>query len=138
MTKDTGIQVAGNSKENFRGYAVLLRKIKQRVQIAQQRAIYAANEEVLRMYWEVGEMLQQSQETDGWGQKTLQRLAVDLKNDYTDIKGFSVRNMQHMMQFFNEYNQDLTMVKDAYSAIAKPVVSQLDRYNFTLPIKHLD
>ena len=76
-------------------------KIKQRVLIAQQRAIYAANEEMLRMYWDIGGMLQQSQEADGWGKKTLQRLSVDLKNDYSEIKGFSVRNMQCMIQFFN-------------------------------------
>ena len=50
------------------------------------------------MYWDVGEMLQQSQDADGWGKKTLQRLAVDLKNDYSEIKGFSVRNMQCMIQ----------------------------------------
>lgn len=98
--------------DNFRGYATLLRKIRQRVLLARQRVIYAANEEMLRMYWDVGEMLQQSQDADGWGKKTLQRLAVDLKNDYSEIKGFSVRNMQCMIQFFNEYN-------------------------FTLPIKHL-
>lgn len=40
MAKDTDIQVAGNLTDSFRGYAALLRKIKQRVQIAQQRAIY--------------------------------------------------------------------------------------------------
>lgn len=84
--------------DNFRGYAALLRKIKQRVLLTQQRVIYAANEEMLRMYWDVGEMLQQSQDADGWGKKTLQRLAVDLKNDYSEIKGFSVCNMQCMIQ----------------------------------------
>lgn len=98
MAKDNNIQVTGNLTDNFRGYAVLLRKIKHRVLIAQQRAIYAANEEMLRMYWDVGEMLQQSQDADGWGKKTLQRLAVDLKNDYSEIKGFTVRNMQYMVQ----------------------------------------
>lgn len=153
MAKDTDIQVTGNLTDNFRGYAALLRKIKQRVQIAQQRAIYAANEEMLRMYWDVGEMLQQSQNADGWGKKTLQRLAVDLKNDYAEIKGFSVRNMQYMMQFFNEYNQELTMVKVAAAPITKSLISQLENnpesitkslvsqigeYNFTLPVKHLD
>ena len=137
MAKDTDMQIAGNLTDNFRGYAALLRKIKQRVQIAQQRAIYAANEEMLRMYWDVGEMLQYSQDADGWGQKTLLRLAVDLKNDYTEIKGFSVRNMQCMMQFFNEYNRELTMVKGAAAPITQPLVAQLERYNFTLPIKHL-
>ena len=66
---------------------------------------------MLRMYWDVGETLQLSQDADGWGKKTLQRLAADLKNEYSEIKGFSVRNMQCMIQFFNEYNQELTMVK---------------------------
>lgn len=82
----------------------------------------------------------------------MQRLAVDLKNDYPEIKGFSVRNMQCMMQFFSEYNQDLTMVKRNDSIIAQSLIAQLkkssssntqsliaqsDGYNFTLPIKHL-
>ena len=106
MPKNTNIQMIDNLANNFHGYAVLLRKIKQRVLIAQQRAIYAANEEMLRMYWDVGEMLQKSQDADGWGKKTLQRLSVDLKNEYSEIKGFSVRNMQYMIQFFNEYNQE--------------------------------
>ena len=137
MAKNINIQVTDNLIDNFRGYAALLRKIKQRVLIAQQRVIYAANEEMLRMYWDVGEMLQQSQDADGWGKKTLQRLAVDLKNDYSEIKGFSVRNMQCMIQFFNEYNQELTMVKGAVSPITQSVIAQLEEYNFTLPIKHL-
>lgn len=139
--------------DSFRGYAKLLRQIKQRVLLAQQRAIYVANEEMLRMYWDIGGMLQQSQEAEGWGKKTLQRLTVDLKNDYSEIKGFSVRNMQCMMQFFNEYNQELTMVKGAVPSITQPMVAQfkepsrpitqpvaaqLDTYNFTLPVKHLD
>ena len=157
-----------NLTEDFHHYSELLKQIKQRVSLAQQRAIYAANEEMLRMYWDIGGMLQQSQDADGWGKKTLQRLAMDLKNDYPEIKGFSVRNMQCMMQFFNEYNQELTMVKDDVSSITQPavaqsgkdskpitqsmiaqftetskpitksVISQLKVYNFTLPIKHLN
>lgn len=122
MAKNTDKQSIDNLADNFRGYAVLLRRIKQRVLVAQQRAIYAANEEMLRMYWDIGGMLQQSQNADGWGKKTLQRLAADLKNDYSEIKGFTVRNMQYMVQFFNEYNQELTMIKRAASPIAKSVI----------------
>lgn len=96
---------------NFQGYPSLLRQIKHRVSFAQQKAMYAANEELLRMNWDIGEMLTKSQETDGWGKKTLQRLAVDLKNEYPERKGFSVRNMQCMMQFYQEYNKELTWVK---------------------------
>ncbi len=44
---------------SFRGYTTLLCQIKQRVLLVQQRAI-SANEEMQRMYWDVGGLLQQS------------------------------------------------------------------------------
>ena len=44
MAKNTKIQTVDNLTDNFRGYAALLRKIKQRVLIAQQRIIYAGQE----------------------------------------------------------------------------------------------
>lgn len=137
-------------------YANLLRRIKQRVAQGQQRAIYSANEELLRMYWDIGEMLNSNQMADGWGQKTLGRLAVDLKNEFPKIKGFSVRNMQCMMQFYEEYNKELTLPKcntpeitqspiaqlnkntktDEYP-ITQSSIAQLPTYNFELPIRHL-
>lgn len=64
-----------------------------------------------------------------------ERLFDEKRNDYSEIKGFTVRNMQYVVQFFNEYNQNLTMVKDcrpiSQSAIMKSLISQLDEYNFT-------
>ena len=137
---------------NFDGYALLLRRIKSRIEIAQRHAIYTANEELLRMYWDIGGVLKQSQEEAGWGKKTLQKLSADLKNDYSEIKGFSIRNMQCMMQFFEEYNQELTMTRAALRPIAQSsiaqsvriaatnaqsLIAQSDRYKFTLPVKHL-
>lgn len=122
---------------NFQKYPVLLKQIKQRISFAQQKAMYAANEELLRMNWDIGEMLVLSQKADGWGKKTLQRLAVDLKNEYPEKKGFSVRNMQCMMQFYQEYNKELTWVKMHNYAIAQPSVAQLEGSNKELPIKHL-
>ena len=143
-------------KTEIQTYTTLLRHIKQRVAQAQQRAFFSANEEMLRMYWDVGEMLTRSQMEDGWGQKTLERLSVDLKNEFPKIKGFSVRNMQFMMQFYEEYNKELTLPKcntpgitklpisqlnkntetDKYP-ITQSAISQLPTYNFELPVKHL-
>lgn len=51
-------------------YSQLLRQVKKRVSQAQQRAIYAANEELLRMYWDIGEMLSSAQKLEGWGNGT--------------------------------------------------------------------
>lgn len=52
------------STNEIQNYTTLLRQVKQRVALAQQRAIYAANEELLRMYWDLGEILQQSKKDD--------------------------------------------------------------------------
>lgn len=143
-------------KQALFDYTQLLMQVKKRVALAQQRAIYAANEEMLHMYWDIGELLQRSQQAEGWGKSTLERLSVDMKNEYPKIKGFSVRNCQYMMRFYEEYNMELTMVKSAPSTITQPPVAQLNNYteiggsaitqppvaqmpeyNFELPIKHL-
>ena len=129
-------------------YLRLLAQVKKRVQLAQQRAIYSANDEVLRMYWDVGHILSDAQKQIGWGNGALKRLSVDMRNDYPEIKGFSVRNCQCMIQFYEEYNQELTLPKDSdiiaqlpiaqlEKANTQPAVAQLPKYNFSLPIIHL-
>lgn len=84
------------------------------------------------MYWDVGEMLFTSKTKDGWGKKTLQRLANDLKNEYTDIKGFSIRNMQCTMQFYNEYNKSMILMVTTLFLIPKTGTSNWTPYKFIL------
>ena len=83
-------------------YAYLLKQVKARVLLAQKKAIYTANEEMLSMYWDIGKLLSESQKQIGWGNNALEKLANDLKNDYPEMKGFSVRNCQFMIQFYND------------------------------------
>ena len=88
MTENTDKQAIDNLADNFNGYAALLRKIKQRVLVAQQRAIYAANEEMLRMYGDIGGMLRQSQEARWLGQENLATLVRGLEERLFRNKGF--------------------------------------------------
>lgn len=81
------------------------------------------------MYWDIGKLLSESQKQIGWGNNALEKLANDLKNDYPEMKGFSVRNCQFMIQFYNEYNQQLTNTKRA--------VSYLNNNEIVLPISKL-
>ena len=83
-----------------------------------------------------------------------------MRNDFPEVKGFSVRNCQCMIQFYNEYNEELTLPKDACSITQLPIgqlqdantqsviaqmekpntqsaIAQLPKYNFSLPILHL-
>lgn len=48
-------------------------------------------------------MIQARQEREGWGAAVIPRLAVDLKNELPEEKGFSERNLKYMIRFAREY-----------------------------------
>lgn len=110
-------------------YAALLKQVKARVTLAQKKAIYTANEEMLSMYWDIGKLLYESQQQIGWGNNALEQLSNDLKNDYPKVKGFSSRNCRCMVQFYKEYNQELT--------IWQQPVAKLEISNLILPVRRL-
>jgi hypothetical protein len=84
-------------------YGDLLANIKKRVRQAQNRAVMSINAEMLRMYWDIGRMITAKQDAEGWGAAVIPRLAVDLRNDLPEIKGFSERNIGRMIAFFRAY-----------------------------------
>lgn len=99
------------------GYASLLSDIKQRIRAAQVRAAMASNASMLILYWEIGTVLAQRQQSEGWGAGVLPRLAGDIKNELPEEKGFSERNLKRMVQFAREY--------PALFVIVPPPVAQL-------------
>ena len=50
-----------------RGYAKTLREIKQRIQRQRLRAVMAANSAMVLLYWDIGRMVLERQEREGWG-----------------------------------------------------------------------
>jgi len=84
-------------------YRDLLGDIKTRVRAAQHRAVLAANAEMIALYWDIGRMIAARQKEEGWGAGVIPRLAVDLKNDLPEEKGFSARNIGRMIAFYRQY-----------------------------------
>ncbi len=84
-------------------YAGLLTDIKQHIRQAQTRAVLAVNAELIRLYWEIGQMLDARQESEGWGAAVIPRLARDIRNELPEVKGFSERNIKRMLAFYREY-----------------------------------
>lgn len=84
-------------------YRSLLADIKARVRQAQHKAALSANAEMVVMYWDVGRLIAARQEDEGWGAGVIPRLAVDLKNELPEQKGFSERNLARMVAFFRAY-----------------------------------
>ncbi|OFA16856.1 hypothetical protein A4U49_05225 [Acidithiobacillus ferrivorans] len=81
------------------GYADWLADLKGRIHTAQQRATLAVNRELVLLYWQIGRDILARQAEQGWGAKVIERLALDLREAFPDMKGFSPRNLKYMRAF---------------------------------------
>lgn len=97
MIKQSTIEKTFLKKSLFiKEYSDLLKEIKRKVLSSQFKAAIAVNKELIKLYWEIGNTVYQKQLKEGWGSKTIEKLAKDLKSIFPDIKGFSLRNLQFM------------------------------------------
>lgn len=86
-----------------KSYKDLLAEIKSKIQQARVKAAVAANQELLILYWDIGNMILKRQAKEGWGAKVADQLSSDLKKSFPDMKGFSRRNIHYMRQFSETY-----------------------------------
>ncbi len=84
-------------------YKKFFQEIKERISSSQIKAILAVNRELISLYWEIGSRVYLKQKSEGWGSKTIEKLANDLKFAFPDMKGFSLTNIKYMVQFAKEY-----------------------------------
>ncbi len=84
-------------------FAALVTEVKGRIQAAQTRAMLAVNAELVRLYWDIGRIIDERQQREGWGAAVIPRLTVSLHNELPDVKGFSERNVKRMLAFYREY-----------------------------------
>jgi len=89
-----------NKSEN---YIVILNSLKRKIKQAQLKAIYTVNTELLNMYWEIGKTISDQEKKRGWGAKIVENLSRDLRNEFSDMKGLSVRNLRYMRDFAVAY-----------------------------------
>lgn len=78
------------------GFGALLGEIKARIQSGQTRALVAVNRELVRLYWDIGRIIQRRQKAEGWGAAVIPRLSRALHNELPELKGFSERNIKRM------------------------------------------
>lgn len=97
-------------------YAKTLSEIKRRIQQERLRVVMSANSAMVLLYWDIGRMILNRQEREGWGAKVIDRLSVDLREAYPDMQGLSPRNLLFMRGFAAAYPD---------SQIVKQLVSQL-------------
>ncbi len=88
-------------------YTHFLHDLKARIRAARTRAALAVNRELILLYWQIGRDILERQEREGWGTKVIERLATDLRAEFSDMKGFSPRNLKYMRKFAESWPDEL-------------------------------
>ena len=86
-----------------KGYGPMLKELKEKIRQARLRASLAVNKELLQVYWEIGRSISEQELLKGWGAKTVERLARDLRLEFNDMRGISPRNLRYMRDFTRAY-----------------------------------
>ena len=113
-------------------YGNLLSGIETRIRQAQVKATLSANAEMIAMYWDVGRMIYERQQHEGWGTGVIPRLAKDIRNELPKVKGFSERNIGYMIRFAREYGDPVILQQavaklpvNEHSVIVQRLVAQI-------------
>jgi len=73
---------------------------------SKQNALRKVNEELINMYWKVGEYLSQASEYTSFGDAFIDNIANDIQSAFPGIKGFNRRGLYRMKKFYETYASD--------------------------------
>lgn len=83
----------------FEQVAILIEK-------ARNRAFHKVNEELVRLYFEVGNFVSDKVASGSWGDNTVDDLASFLQQKFSGFRGFTRRGLYRMKQFYEVYSSD--------------------------------
>ena len=66
--------------------------------LIQLKAAIAVNSALIEFYWELGKMIEERH--TGYGSQFLDVLSKDLKSEFPEMNGLSVRNLKYARQFY--------------------------------------
>ena len=84
-------------------YQQLVADATARVQTGQLAAFRAVNKELIQLHWDLGKMIAERQQANGWGNSVVELLAADLRKRFPRMSGFSTANLWRMRAFFQAY-----------------------------------
>jgi len=123
------------------GYANLLADLKARVRAAQLRAAVSVNRELILLYWDIGKIIVEAQNTKGYGKQVVEQLAEDLHTAFPKMDGFSPRNVWRMRAFYlawtDESQKHQQPVGNLDSKILPQLVAELDGQNLPQPVAEI-
>lgn len=97
------------SKINKNPYDFFLLEIKKKIHLARIETLRHVNKTLLKLYWDLGQMIVDKQNKYGWGKSIVASLSEDLQNEFPGAKGFSMQNLWYMRQLYLEYKDNLKL-----------------------------
>lgn len=97
-------------------YKIWINELKNKVRTVQIKAAIAVNSALIEFYWDLGKMISEKQEFYNWGDKLIDKISLDLKEEFPEVKGFSTRNIKYIRNFYSFY---------ANSKIRQQLVAQI-------------
>jgi len=85
-------------------YNDFIKQLKQKIQLSQIKASIRVNEELLKLYWDMAQMIIAKQKESSWGDSIIQKISSDLKEEFPNIKGFSVTNIKYIRNWYLFWN----------------------------------
>lgn len=101
-------------------YDKLLSGLKQRIRHAQIAATLSVNAELVRLYWDLGREIVKSQKNESWGKSVVEKLAQDLKTDFSTVSGLSPSNLWRMRSFFLAYDKYVAKLAQPVRELGPP------------------
>jgi predicted nuclease of restriction endonuclease-like (RecB) superfamily len=108
-----------------KAYKDWLAEVKVRVRHAQIKAAVKVSTELLDLYWWLGGDIVEKQKKSKWGDGLLSQLSKDLMVEFPDMKGFSVRNLKYVRQWYLFYGKRDVIGQQPVAQLAKQAVSQI-------------
>ncbi len=88
-------------------YQEIFQQIRDKVISAKISAARKVNMELLNLYWEIGRIIVERQQTLGWGKSVVEQLSSDLQKSFPgNSYGFSSRNLWDMKRLYERYAND--------------------------------
>lgn len=81
---------------NSDGYFEILESVKEQIKASQYKAVLGLNREQIILYWNIGKVIN---EHNKYGSGFIENLARDIKSEFPNSKGYSVRNLRYMRRF---------------------------------------
>ena len=73
---------------------------------ARESAYQKVNEELIKMYWSIGQFLSEESERASYGDAYIDSISEYINQEFPGIKGFTRRGLYRMKQFYETYRDD--------------------------------